>query len=505
MAAQFAPNCQQLSVRVTGWWLTACILLAPPQAALVDTPDARLVCANTGMGVAKYYGAAGPTGTDAQPPQRQAAVLDVSAITELVAPPELSADGQSLTAGAAVTLEALHDALGAQGGVSAVAAALARQLSRIATTQVRAVGSWAGNLALCAAHPTFASDLAVALSAAGASVAVVARGGGVAPWPVPIASYLKSGGEAHVLVGLTIPLQWANVGFVDKVSLRHANAHSIVNAAVFMTVEPARSRSGRTAELRVVKCTAAFGGLLQAGLYVPTTATANLVGRSLTDVTTLRTFVASLEAQALQSTLSADARHSNAYRLALLRSYAYKAVLHALHVHGLLSPRLASAVADSLAAIVDRPVSTASQSIDVSDPKLLPVTAPLPKLTAILQASGEALYTSDLSSGAGGYGGAASAASAAGAGRSLYGAFVSTPAGSIGLTLHGIQLDACSTCPGFVGLVDAADFPNQAFNDDVGDDTNTTERYLSNAARLALAWRCVCSVWLAAHTLHPTL
>jgi hypothetical protein len=258
--------------------------------------------------------------------------------------------------------------------------------------------------------------------------------------------YLRCGGHGVVLVTLAVPLATATVFYVDKVSLRHANAHSIVNAAVRFELELTQPPPSYAAavnhravaaaappQLIVRSCSAAFGGLVSGGLFVPSAAPSALVGRSLTDPTTLEAWVAGLQSEALAIGLSSDPRHASAYRLQLLRAYAYKAVLHALYTHGLLVPRLASAVADSLAAISDRVVSSGVQQIDVSDPSLKPVSESMPKLDAILQASGEALYTSDLCSGSGGYAGAV------GAGGALFGAFVSTPAGSVGQVLHSIQ------------------------------------------------------------------
>ena len=429
------------------------------QQALLDTPDALLVCANTGMGVAKYYSPQGPTGPAAQPPQRDATLIDVSQVDVLKTAPVVSTVtplGPTLTCGAAVTLETLLGAMeNAAGGGSATAAGIARQLKRIATTQVRGVGSWAGNLALAAANPAFASDLAVALCGAGATVLTVSRTDGGPPRVSTVLDYLRCGGHGVVLVTLAVPLATATVFYVDKVSLRHANAHSIVNAAVRFELELTQPPPSYAAavnpgfghnlghnravaaaappQLIVRSCSAAFGGLVSGGLFVPSAAPSALVGRSLTDPTTLEAWVAGLQSEALAIGLSNDPRHASAYRLQLLRAYAYKAVLHALYTHGLLVPRLASAVADSLAAISDRVVSSGVQQIDVSDPSLKPVSESMPTLDAILQASGEALYTSDLCSGSGGYAGAV------GAGRALFGAFVSTPAGSVGQVLHSIQ------------------------------------------------------------------
>ena len=195
------------------------------------------------MGVGKYYTPRGPT-AGGLPPQANAALVDVSGVPELAAAPAFHPASGELSAGAAQTLEALRSALAAaaeaplsdgrgggppwaseqRGGAAApAAAALARHLGRVATTQVRAegswaaslrdtsealprhfrdnsetlprhvrgtsealprhlpqvraVGSWAGNLALAAAHPALPSDVAVLLVGVGASLTVIDRTG----------------------------------------------------------------------------------------------------------------------------------------------------------------------------------------------------------------------------------------------------------------------------------------------------------------------------------------
>ena len=50
--------------------------------------------------------------------------------------------------------------------------------------------------------------------------------------------------------------------------------------------------------------------------------------------------------------------------------------------------------------------------------------------------------------------------------------------------LQSILVDEASKCSGFVGMVDAHDFPNPAANDSVGSLTNTTPRYLMQVGDL---------------------
>ena len=133
----------------------------------------------------------------------------------------------------------------------------------------------------------------------------------------------------------------------------------------------------------VTKCSAAFGGLLASGLWVPTQAPAALCGKKLTDEKALSGFVSDLTTELQPQALSEDPFNSAPYRLSLMASYAYKFFLTAQPA---LPPALASVVADSLAAAHDSPVSSATQDIDVGDPQLAPVSMPMPKLTARLQA-----------------------------------------------------------------------------------------------------------------------
>ena len=456
-------------------------------------PAARIVAGNTGMGVAKYYAPGGPTGTGGskggaagQPPELDATTVDVSAVAELVAPAAYSATTGVLTAGAAVTLEAVRAALDrvaaapATAGTSAapVASELSRHLGRVATTQVRAVGSWAGNLCLAAAAPALPSDVLLILAAAGATVELLPRGAlpsaAAQPRSTPVETFVAGGAAAvaaNVVVSLRLPLRGApsvlgrfscssaaspgagqvTRAYADKTSQRHANSHAIVNAALVATTD---------AEGGVTSCKAVFGGVIDSGLFVATVAPQALLGKRLTDATALQGFVSALETEAKQRGLSTDPQNSASYRLALLRSFAYKFFLRA---QPSLPPALSSAVAASLAAVEDRPVSSGVQSIAVSDSSLAPVSQPMPKLTSLLQASGEARYTSD----------------APRQHRELCGAFVCTAVGADhGATLAGADFSACLGMPGVVDIVLAADVPVAAANDDAANDTQTFPKYL---------------------------
>ncbi len=114
----------------------------------------RLTVGNTAAGVVKYYPhAAGDTA---------AVFIDISRVPELSA---ITVDAFGVHAGAAVTFAALIDALEAAcndphqpASLTAAFPALVRHLRRIGSVQIRAAGSWAGNLMLAKTHADFPSD-----------------------------------------------------------------------------------------------------------------------------------------------------------------------------------------------------------------------------------------------------------------------------------------------------------------------------------------------------------
>ena len=75
-------------------------------------------------------------------------------------------------------IDALDKVAASEPSSEAVSRALSRHLGRVATTQVRAVASWAGNLAIARSHVSFASDVLIAFATIGATLVTVPRVGG---------------------------------------------------------------------------------------------------------------------------------------------------------------------------------------------------------------------------------------------------------------------------------------------------------------------------------------
>lgn len=114
------------------------------------------------------------------------------------------------------------------------------------------------------------------------------------------------------------------------------------------------------------------------------------VGKSLRDPNALSTAVQLLSSELDASMDSDPVLASTSYRKSLALGLFYKFVLQA--TQSTISPRNQSALIDLISS---RPVSSGQQVLPSVDPNIYPVTKPMSKLNAALQASGEAQYTYD--------------------------------------------------------------------------------------------------------------
>jgi xanthine dehydrogenase/oxidase len=127
-----------------------------------------------------------------------------------------------------------------------------------------------------------------------------------------------------------------------------------------------------------------FGGIGPYAVLAPKTAAA-FVGQNLNTPATL-----SQAMQILQSELVCDqppAAAPAAYRISLASGLLYKFYLSFLPN---ANPRVQSAAVPFV-----RPISSGTSSF-TTDPSEYPVSQPIPKLSALLQTSGQAQYTDDL-------------------------------------------------------------------------------------------------------------
>jgi xanthine dehydrogenase iron-sulfur cluster and FAD-binding subunit A len=281
---------------------------------------------------------------------------------------ELHASGKqasgAVSAGAGVSINALVALLqGAPGKPEDTHGVLAAHMLKIANNQVRNVGTWAGNLALCFAHRDFQSDMATILAAVGATLSLVDASGQTVSKTLPEFFALA---DYCCLLSLTVPVgDPLRVLRTYKVMRRHQNAHAVVNAGFSVAV---RGRTVGAAPVIV------FGGILPGPARAPKTE-ALLVGKDWSAKATLAAALASLAAE-----LVPDARPDVATRRALVSSLFYKYWVETLALHNLPVPKEQASAGVPYA----RPVSTSTEDYSTG---VLPA---VPKIEAHRQAAGEA-------------------------------------------------------------------------------------------------------------------
>ncbi|KAK3289624.1 hypothetical protein CYMTET_2955 [Cymbomonas tetramitiformis] len=358
--------------------------LATIQAALPSGADVKLVCANTSIGVAKYF----PVGTAQPAPTGPKVTIDIKDVVELQA---VSEDAQGMTVGGVVTIAKLITAMegskwmtAASDPASSPFGAAVRHLKRVANVQVRNAGSWAGNLMLTKNHPAFGSDIVTVFSALGVTLQVGAADGTRSL--MSMEDFFDADLTGKLILAAVLPSNAPAPGSVVhfhtfKTAQRHVNAHAIVNAGFNIVCDAATGK--------VSKATVVFNGVAKKLLFAHKTEQA-LIGSPL-NTAALTAALAAAHEDVATTGASLDPRHTPDYRNALVDSFVYKLFLHC---QASLDPRIASALTP-FAAAEDRPVSSGVRSYD-TDPAEFPVSKALPKLSAQIQASGEASYVSTM-------------------------------------------------------------------------------------------------------------
>jgi xanthine dehydrogenase/oxidase len=214
----------------------------------------RLVAGNTGHGVFSDSGVA-----------LFINVMKIPAFTSFAH----QADG-SISLGAGVAINALVELL-LQRAVAeqersqsqkSYFGVLAEHMLKIANNQVRNVGTWAGNLALCHQHREFQSDMATILSAADARVQVVDVDGNVTT--VSMEDFFAKDYGALVSLHIPAPPKNGEVLRTYKVMRRHQNAHAVVNAGFAVAVGESSAVEGGGPPVLSVQGTPrlVFGGIV---------------------------------------------------------------------------------------------------------------------------------------------------------------------------------------------------------------------------------------------------
>ena len=383
-------------------------------AALQQVPGARVILGNTGVGVYPYAPGSFPP-----------AIVSLYGIPELHT---LSLSSSELTVGAGVSIARLLSYLEEHVAASASFPALIKHIKKVANMPVRNAASWVGNLVLTHDNPDFPSDLFTIFEAAGGSL-TLASPSNQNGTSMDFQTFLGTSLDNVIVTRMTLPLLSASntVFRTYKVMQRHVNSHAYVNAGFCVTLSASSATTIESA--RIV-----YGGVGPHAVRAPNTE-AFLAGKSITDQSTLTGALASLSHE-----LVPDAAQGNvAYRTSLVTALFYT-------YYCALLP--AASLPPSLETVVDpyeRGVS-AQTTVFKTNPATAPVGQPISKLTATLQASGEAVYVDAIDP----------------AINELYGAFVTATIGCG--TLASIDPSPALALEGVHGFIGAADIPPQGTN-----------------------------------------
>ncbi|KAG0611483.1 hypothetical protein M758_7G144100 [Ceratodon purpureus] len=327
----------------------------------------RIVKGNTASGVYK-------------PPSANF-IADISEIPDLT---KVSAGESGITIGGAVPIADLMKALEANSELSPSYEPLLNHLKRVAHHQVRNIGSVAGNLAMTHEHGDFTSDVSTILMAAGATLKLGFAHNNGAEQSVGLEEFFNMSLEGVVILEITVPIMPKTTRFLTyKVALRRVNAHALMNAGFKLEVD---SKKGLIVGSPVI----VYGGVKEYPQRARKTEDF-LVGKSFSD---RKVYGKALEV--LQNELVLESSWDRtAYRSSLLGAFLYKALLSLLPEDAVPAP-LRSAIAEYV-----RPISTGEVNFDKGDPAEYPVSLPIPKLSAGLQATGEAQFMDDIHVGGG--------------------------------------------------------------------------------------------------------
>ena len=346
---------------------------------------------------------------------KTATVIDVSAIPDLQA----ISVSQGITAGAAVSLEVLRNAV---SQVSAAAPGLwdtlVEHFRHLANVQVRSAGSWAGNIAMGLLHADFPSDLIPIFVAAGATLSIIANGQSVTKsmYDLVIDPSIITSGQG-IIISVTIPPPAAATASRSfKIMSRRQNAHAYVNVGCCMSIDMS---SGTVHSACIV-----FGGCGAGQAVAAQTTAAALIGKLLWDPSVMK--------QALAGTIPSDLKATD-YHLSMAQQLFYRFVLN-------IAGARAAQRMQSGASALTRNVSSGTFSFPV--PKFESVVGqPIPKTTIPEQATGSARYADDVDTPS----------------NTLYAAFVliDAPNG----TLQSVDSSQALAMPGVFKYVDASSIP----------------------------------------------
>jgi xanthine dehydrogenase iron-sulfur cluster and FAD-binding subunit A len=451
-----------------------CAVLREVAATPEQAQTAQLVGGNTSIGVTKYLNGTAPYNAS----DKYATFIDVNLVKEMVAQDFNAATTELIvgaaspisslisllntyavpltsvaptTAAAAVTVPAGADGLCASESATghlvnhhSVFSVTANHLSKIANTQVRNAGSWAGNLMVFLKYPTFPSDAVLALTTANARLRLSNSAGQITE--ITMDTFLtytleQFQSEGLMIVALVIvdsptvnstsasntntgsvfstvtrkPSSGPCADFVTetfKVAQRARNAHAHVNAGFQFMVQPTRltyvnpstGQQSSSGPPTILSARIVYGGVSNK-IFIAQRCQAVLANALATTDTLSRALVA-LQADLLAAGTSTEVLGDQRFRESVMQSCLYRALLRCYPVFALPST-LISAVQPWVMPISrgvelfvpphgSSPPGTATlSSSSSSSSSTNPIGQPVRKLEAKIQSTGEAVYPSD--------------------------------------------------------------------------------------------------------------
>ncbi|BFZ04909.1 hypothetical protein BsWGS_07948 [Bradybaena similaris] len=328
----------------------------------------RLVYGNTGFGV---YGEVGPWNFSI--------LIDIRGVQELYTVDLTPSD--HITFGANVSLTALKEAFEATTDPGLpYAKAFVTHLGLTASTSIRNLSSWAGNLALKNLHKDFASDVYTLLETVGTQL-TIADGDGVSK-QYSLLDFLSVDLKGKVIVSMTLPKYSTSDVIIrtEKTSHRLQLCHAHVTSGFNFQVDTANNY------LVKAKPTIVIQGIN--GQLVHAVQTEGfLVNKNLGDPAVLQNALTILSGEIVPD--SGPVLASPTYRKSLAIGHFYKFALGVCQSK--CSTRFASGGLDLV-----RPVMTGTQDYGTSDPTVFPATKPMMKLTAFNLTTGEIRFVADL-------------------------------------------------------------------------------------------------------------
>ncbi|CAG5133676.1 unnamed protein product, partial [Candidula unifasciata] len=328
-----------------------------------------LVFGNSGFGI---FGEVGPW--------NYSILIDIRGIQELYTVDLTPSD--HITFGANVNLTTLKEVFEQtkDPGLLPYAPTFVAHLGRTASSSLRNLVSWAGNLALKNRHHDFASDVFTMLETVGTKVTVADSNGSSQTYT--LLDFLNVDLKGKVIVSMTLP-KYNTPGLIIrtiKTAHRFQLCHAHVTSGFNFQVDPSNNY------LVKAKPTVVIQGI-NGDLIHAVQTEAFLTNKNLGDPAVLQSALNILSGEVVPSV--SPILSSPTYRKSLALGHFYEFVL------GLCKNNCSSRFASGGLDLV-RPVMTGSQDHGTDNPSVYPATKSMMKLTANNLTTGEIKFVADL-------------------------------------------------------------------------------------------------------------